>query len=203
MKQYTYKDLAGMKIGEQRQILRAMNKEARLRASRLKKHGYGEAMQLPPIMDWKRTSADKLIKSIGELQIYLRNPRSRVSGMKRINKKTLDALHAVKDANGDSVYDFVTEDNLADFGRFMNMVRQIHGATAFPSDEVVEMYKRAEKLGISRTVIKDKFGEYLTDLSGITDLNITLETMSLPEGRKRISSTEVMDKMRELGLWLD
>ena len=85
----------------------------------------------------------------------------------------------------------------------MNMVRQLHGATAFPSDEVVEMYKRAEKLGISRSVIKDKFGEYLTDLSGITDLNITLETMSLPEGRKRISSTEVIGKMKELGLWLD
>lgn len=182
-----------MKIGEQRQILKELNKEARTRAARLTKHGYTGEMTTPAIRDYQRTPADELIRAIQDLQIYVRDPRSKVSGMKRINEQTLSTLH-------DNGYDFVDESNLADFGRFMNMVREIHGAKGFPSDEVARMFKRAERLGISRNVIKTKFAEYLTDINGITDLNLTLEQMALPEDRKRISSTEVFDKMDELGL---
>ena len=192
MKQFSIKELTGMKIMEQRAILKALNKEARLRAGRLKKAGFTGEMTEPPIADYQRTSADELIRRIEDLQMYTRNRLSRVSGMKQFIRGTLTTLNS----HG---YDFVTRDNLADFGRFMNMVRDIHGAKAFPSNEVANLFKNMERLNISTAVIRDKFGEYLTSQAGITDLNLTMSVMSLPENRIRIASTEVSSKMKELG----
>ena len=192
MKQYTILQLSSMKIGEQRQILKALNKEARLRASRLIKAGYTGEMTQPPIMDYQRTHRDYLIHSIEELQSYTRDPRSRVSGMRKFIRGTLNTLN-------NHGYTFVNQDNLADFGRFMNMVRDIHGAKSFPSNEVAQMYKQMERLGVSPNVIKTKFGEFLSSQSGLMDLQLTLDTMRLPEGRKRVTSTEVYSQMKELG----
>lgn len=192
MKQYSIKELKRMSIMEQRQVLKALNKEARLRAKRLKKAGYTGAMTEPAIRDYQRTHRDELIRSIEDLQIYTRDKRSRVSGMKKFENDTLITLKS----HG---YDFVTKDNLSDFGRFMNKVRDIYGAKSFPSNEAAKMYKSMERLNISPSVIEKKFTEYLSSQAGINDLNITLSVMSLPEGRTRIASTEVYDKMKELG----
>ena len=48
--------------------------------------------------------------------------------------------------------------------------------------------------------MKRYFTDYLASESGIMDLTITMDTMRLPENRKRISSTEVMLTMYEYGL---
>ena len=192
MKQFTLKELTRMNIGTQRKLLRDLNKEARARAKRLKKAGFTGEMTEPPTVDYQRTPREELIRRIEDLQMYTRNKLSRVSGMKKFQRETLATLHG----HG---YDFVDKNNLADFGRFMNMVRDLHGSKAFPSNEVANMYKNMERLNISPNVIKTKFADYLTSQAGINDLSMTLDTMRLPENRARISSTEVMDKMKELG----
>ena len=192
MKQYTLKELRSMGVTKQRQLLRDLNREARVRAKRLKKAGYTGEMTLPPIKDYSRTHRDELLKSIEDLQMYTRNKLSTVSGMKRFERKTLESLR-------EHGYDFVNKSNLSDFGRFMNMVRDLHGSKAFPSNEVANMYKNMERLNISPNVIKTKFKEYLTSQAGINDLVLTMGEMKLPEGRARVTSTEVLEKMEELG----
>ena len=181
-----------MNVTEKRKRLKALNKEARTRADRLTKAGYSGEMTTPPIRDYSKTPRDELIRAIEDLQIYTRDPRSTVAGMKRIENETLASLKS----HG---YDFVNRDNLADFGQFMNKVREIHGSRAFPSNEVAQLYKGMERLGVSPRVIQTKFTEYLSNQAGITDLNMTLDQMRLPENRARVTSSEIMEKMKELG----
>ena len=193
MKQYTHKELLRMNITSQREVLRKLNKEVRTRAMRLKKAGFTGEMTTPNIRNYKKVPRDELLRQIEDLQAYTRNRLSTVKGMKSFIRGNLTTLHA----NG---YTFVNKDNLAAFGQFMNMVRDIHGAQAFPSNEVANVYRNMERLNVSPNVIREKFGEYLADLSGITDLELTLQQIDLPEGRVRISSTEIKDKMKDLGL---
>jgi len=196
MKLYSLKEILGMKVKERRRLLVSLNKEAKRRAKDLIKAGFDGEMTKPPTVDAYRTPTEQLTRSIEELQIYNRDERSTVEGMKEFVRDTLTTL----DLHG---YEFVNEGNLAEFGRFMNSVREKHYAKSFPSNEVAKLYSNMEELGISPAVMEKHFKEQLSSQEGIGDLLETLEEMNLPSNRKRISSTEVKDKMRELGLWED
>lgn len=192
-KRHTIKDLERMGVSMKRQILRSLNKTARSRAKDLKSAGYTGEMTEPPTMDYSRTPAYALTKSIADLEIFLNDPRSTVEGMDSFVDKTIGTLHG----HG---YDFVDKSNLADFGRFMNYVRDLHGELAFPSKEAADLWASMQELGISNAVMRRWFTDYLASEAGIIDLETTLDTMRLPEGRKRISSTDVMLQMAEYGL---
>lgn len=196
MKLFSLKEILSMKVKERRSLLVSLNKEAKRRAKDLLKAGYDGEMTKPPTVDAYRTPTEELARSIEELQIYTRDERSTVRGMREFVRDTLITL----DLHG---YEFVNEGNLAEFGRFMNSVREKHYAKSFPSNEVAKLYSNMEELGISPAVMEKHFKEQLTSQEGIGDLLETLEEMDLPRNRKRISSTEVKDKMRELGLWED
>ena len=192
-RRHTLKDLERMGVSMKRTILRSLNKEARGRARDLKGAGYKGAMTEPPTKNASKVPAYELTKSIADLEIYLDNKLSTVAGMNEAVSKTLGTLQS----HG---YDFVDESNLADFGRFMNYVRDLHGELAFPSKEAADLWASMQELGISNAVMARWFTDYLASESGIIDLETTLDTMRLPEGRKRISSTEVMVQMAEYGL---
>ena len=196
MKLFTLKEIFGMRVKERRSLLVSLNKEAKKRAKDLLKAGFDGEMTKPPTVDAYRTPTEQLARSIEELQIYNRDERSTVEGMREFVRDTLTTL----DLHG---YEFVNEGNLAEFGRFMNSVREKHYAKSFPSNEVAKLYSNMEELGISPAVMEKHFKEQLSSQEGIGDLLETLEEMDLPSNRKRISSTEVKDKMRELGLWED
>lgn len=196
MKRHTLKDLERMGATIKRQILRSANKEARARAKALKSAGYKGDMTEPPVKNASKLPAYALSKAIADVEIYLDDKRSTVEGMTDFVDATLDTLHK----NG---YDFVDKSNLADYGRFMNYVRDLHGELAFPSKEAADLWRKMEELGISNNVMKRWFTDYLATESGLKDLDITLDSMALPEGRKRMSSTEVMLKMDEYGLATD
>lgn len=193
MKDYTVKELLKMSVTERRKILREVNKVARVKAKRLKKAGYTGAMANPQLLNASKVPSIELVRRIEEVQIYNRSPLSTVKGMKKFEKDTLETLKS----HG---YGFVDKSNLADFGRYMNMVRSKHLSKMFPSDEVAKMFVSMEKLGISPRVIETKFKGWLASQEGIVDLKLTLDEMELEEGRVRASSTEVANKMIELGL---
>lgn len=194
MKSFSLKEILGMKVKERRSLLVSLNKEAKSRAKELIKAGYDGEMTKPPTVDAYRTPTDQLARSIEDLQIYNRDERSTVEGMREFVRDTLTTL----DLHG---YDYINEGNLAEFGRFMNSVREKHYAKSFPSNEVAKLYSNMEELGISPATMERHFKDYLSSQEGIGDLLETLESMELPEHRKRISSTEVKDRLKELGLW--
>ena len=194
MKLLTLKEIIKMKVKERRSFIVELNKEAKSKAKALLKAGFDGEMTKPPIVDAHRLPTDELARAIEELQIYNRDERSTVEGMRSFVRDTLTTL----DLHG---YEFVNEGNLAEFGRFMNSVREKHYAKSFPSNEVAKLYSNMEKLGVSPAVMEKHFNDYLSRQEGVGDLLETLEEMNLPKNRKRISSTEIKDKMKELGLW--
>ena len=183
-----------MTVKGRRKILTELNKIARTRAKALKEAGYSGEMTEPPTVNASKVDSANLIRSIEDLQIYTRSKISTVEGMEEFVDSTLSTLHS----NG---YDFIDEYNLAQFGRFMNSVREKHTAKSFPSNEVAKLYENMERLGVSPRVMETHFKGYLASQEGIGDLMETLEELDLPENRKRISSTEIKEKMGELGLW--
>ena len=193
MKLFSLKEILGMKIKDRRSLLVSLNKEARSRAKDLIKAGYDGEMTKPPTVDAHRLPTDYLARAIEDLQIYNRDERSTVEGMKEFVRDTLTTL----DLHG---YDFVNEGNLAEFGRFMNSVREKHYAKSFPSNEVAKLYENMQELGITPATMERHFKGYLATQEGVGDLLETMESLNLPEHRKRISSTEVKDRMKELGL---
>ena len=182
-----------MKVKEKRKLLRELNKEARSKATLLKEAGYTGSMTEPPTVNASKVESGELIRHIEDLQIYTRSQLSTVEGMSEFVDSTLSTLHR----HG---YNFVNETNLSDFGEFMNFFRDKNDAKAYPSNEVAELYKNMQRLGISSKVMERNFKDFLTDQEGIVDILEALEELDLPENRKRISSTEVREQLESMGL---
>lgn len=79
--------------------------------------------------------------ALSDVRGFLDSERSSITGLKRIDKKTISTLHA----NG---YTFVNMGNIKAFGEFMEAVRIKAGRRMFASDRVAEMYDAAERKGI-------------------------------------------------------
>ena len=142
----------------------------------------------------KNMTRQQIANELSSTQKFLASGSSRVSEYGKVRQQIIESFQS----NG---YEFVNEDNLADFGRFMNSVREKHIAKSFPSDQVAKLYEDMEKKGISSATMERHFKGYLASQEGILDLREALAELDLPEHRKRISSTEVREKMKDLGLW--
>lgn len=79
--------------------------------------------------------------ALSDVRGFLDSERSTITGLKRIDKKTVTTLQA----NG---YTFVNMGNIKDFGEFMEAARIKAGRRMFASDRVAEMYDAAERKSI-------------------------------------------------------
>lgn len=79
--------------------------------------------------------------ALSDIRGFLDSERSTISGLKRIDKKTVTTLQA----NG---YTFVNMGNIKAFGEFMEAARIKAGRRMFASDRVAEMYDAAERKSI-------------------------------------------------------
>lgn len=76
--------------------------------------------------------------ALSDVRGFLDSKRSTISGLKRIDKKTVSTLQA----NG---YTFVNMGNIKAFGEFMEAARIKAGRRMFASDRVAELYDAAER----------------------------------------------------------
>ena len=76
--------------------------------------------------------------ALSDVRGFLDSERSTISGLKRIDKKTVSTLQA----NG---YTFVNMGNIKAFGEFMEAARIKAGRRMFASDRVAELYDAAER----------------------------------------------------------
>lgn len=79
--------------------------------------------------------------ALSDVRGFLDSERSTITGLKRIDKKTVTTLQA----NG---YTFVNMGNIKAFGEFMEAARIKAGRRMFASDRVAEMYDAAERKSI-------------------------------------------------------
>ena len=76
--------------------------------------------------------------ALSDVRGFLDSERSTITGLKRIDKKTVSTLQA----NG---YTFVNMSNIKAFGEFMEAARIKAGRRMFASDRVAELYDAAER----------------------------------------------------------
>lgn len=141
---------------------------ANKRVKRAQAAGYGQnlvirqvAKKIPKISEI-RTEAE-LRYRIGETSMFLENPLSTISGIKRNDAKKLETLAR----HG---YDFINEGNLQDFGRFMEWVRANYSDMLFDSDLVVKLYKTVTLGGFTVRAIKQMFDDYMNNLDAFTQV---------------------------------
>lgn len=75
---------------------------------------------------------------LSAIQHFLSKKTSSVTGLREINDKMLTKLHQ----HG---YDFVTSDNIDDFGRFMDLTRASAEALRYDSERVAELFDEGTK----------------------------------------------------------
>lgn len=159
---------SGIPARELRELYTELRDIANKRIKRAQKAGYGQdlvirqgAKKIPKISEI-RTEAE-LRYRIGETAMFLENPLSTISGIKRIEAKKLATLAR----HG---YDFVNENNLADFGRFMEWVRANYSDKIYDSDVVVKLYKTVTLGGFTVRAVKQMFDDYMNNLDAFTQV---------------------------------
>lgn len=86
---------------------------------------------------------------LSAVQRFLSNKRSSVTGLRELANKALATLH-------EHGYDFVTIDNIDDFGRFMDSVRVSAESMRYDSERVAELFEWGTKNKVpSETLIKN------------------------------------------------
>lgn len=155
---------------------------------RLVEAGYkpGDAFSFPTLTELKAGDVEVdprvLSKQLARLAEYISKPTRTVSGKRRQVAKSIEALH-------DAGYDFVNESNFAEFGEFMDSVRDSYTKRMISSDEVVMLFELAEKSSIPIDEIEHRLDDYIENLhkaERILDEWDNRQPMSAEQVRKRM-----------------
>lgn len=153
---------------ELRKLYTELRDIANKRVKRAQKAGYGQelvirqgAKKIPKISEIR--SEAELRYRIGETAMFLENPYSTISGIRRLEDKKLATLRG----HG---YDFVNESNLADFGRFMEWVRANYSDKIYDSDVVTKLYKTATLGNFTVRALKNMFDDYMNNQDAFTQV---------------------------------
>ena len=106
---------------------------------------------LPP--DAARRS---LMYSVQNLQTLMESPRLSIKGWQDIEKRTLQTLKEHRYAN-------INKSNLAQFGSFMDAMRDLWGSKVFPSAEAAEAYNSLVEQSGGK-VSSEQLGQLMMDL---------------------------------------
>lgn len=102
-----------------------------------------------------RAGGESLLKyRLSSVYRFLSKKTSSVTGLREISNKTLATLHA----HG---YDFITANNMDDFGRFMDAVRESAEAMRYDSERVAELFEWGEKNAVPVEELTKKFTDYM------------------------------------------
>ena len=134
-------------------------------------------------------STEALRKQLPDLAKLVRAKGSSVSGQKAIQQQTLGTLH-------EHGYDFVNEENLQDFGDWMEEWRQSDGEHVYGSPEVAEEFEWAEDHEVRLGQIKDKFFGWMEHREEMHDYVDQRESESA--GREHVSAEEILSKFAEI-----
>lgn len=155
---YTYYNLAYKK--SEREVQTEFNKlyrEANRRLSALSRsknetaqrivREYGDIVTAAP------QTKNQLIKSTIALERFISSKFSKVTNIYAAQRTTLESLQ-------NSGYTFITKNNLADFGRFMEHMRSAHGMRRGGSGSVMEFLTERGKVGSNPEKLYDAFEKW-------------------------------------------
>lgn len=99
----------------------------------------------------------ELRAGLAEVARYVSAQTSKVTGQQAYRKKALKTLH-------EHGYTFVNKGNFVEFGQFMEAWRAEKELHSYGSVAAAELYEQVKQKELSIEQVKDKFGEYLSNL---------------------------------------
>lgn len=182
---YTLSELDNMTVRELRRLLGKLNTEARTRAKSLKSHGYSGKMASPDLIAVRGLKKNELKAAIlDNAVLYLKNPRSKISGMKRFEREVVSALKENYNVK-------IPRSRLSDFIEYLDEIKDLWGSLKYPSKYSVQLYEEMNKSGLTSDDIVKGFKNYLKSESGILDLKEGLKEAkkeARKQGVKEVSS---------------
>lgn len=99
---------------------------------------------------------------VKELQILEQKERLSIRGWEKIEQRTIQSLHSAGFEN-------INKSNIAQFGSFMERMRNAFGNKIFPSDEVAELFNDTmdEAQDLSNSELFDMLADYVGDIYGV------------------------------------
>lgn len=111
--------------------------------------------QYADILSMKKPRSKKqTVKEIIAMEQFLSSRRSKVTEIYKAQRKALDTLQA----HG---YEFVTNRNLKEFGKFMELMRQSGYARKGSSSTVMEFLSERGKIGKNAEALKEQFERWM------------------------------------------
>lgn len=132
---------------------------------------------------WQIATAAQLGAALGDVRGFLESSQSTVARLRERDRQILETLH-------EHEYNFVTKENLQDFGRFMEAVRMSAQARMYPSDQVAELYEAS----IKRKIDPD---ELLKDFSYWMENKEELEKSRTRRGVTQVSANEYRKRIEQ------
>lgn len=186
---YSPREVEHMSDAEARKIYSRLRKLARRRALRLINAGYGDfevAKIFPKLSEIRPHDVRSYLLDVS---LYLSDPRTLVRGMRKYIHNMIKTLHR----HG---YTFVNKTNLKAFGEFMENVRAVSVDKTYYNPKVMELFKEAQRLGISNNVLNNKFMDFINNEKELSQLVETMREMNIAEGRTRVSSISILNRMQ-------
>lgn len=171
---------------EARRIYAELRKTANKRMKRLHEQGFGNYNLANVYFPQTRDLFDKASVEYAILDVssYLRDPRTTLKQLRKIEEKTAEALK-------ESGYS-IPKEKLGDFGNYMDAMRDRYKNRLLPpSDLIAQVWEQAERKGMSGKTLMRNFNKWLDDRDKLEKTLSVLEETNLPKGRKRLSSTEL------------
>lgn len=156
---YNYYDLAHQtSAAELTKEFKRMKRESerRLQALSRSKNETAQALyrEYKDIISVKPKSKRATAKAIIATEQFLSLKTSKVTNIYKAQRQTLESLHA-------SGYDFVTKNNLKDFGRFMEAMRAAGYARKGSSGSVMEFLSERGKIGSNTEKLKEQYERWM------------------------------------------
>lgn len=111
----------------------------------------------------RQYTKSQLAKKLYQVSRFIGAEQGSVQGQRRIRKKMVNKLH-------EAGYSFVNEQNLKDFGAFMEDMRSRAGGRLLDSDRVAEVFGVARELGVDSASLQRDFDFWVANVSQLSEV---------------------------------
>ena len=159
----------------------AQKRLARLGAAAPESYAY--KMNVGKYAPARGQTTEELRQSLPSLARFIAAKTGTLSGIRQQQQKALRKLHQ----HG---YTFVTQENIGDFGKFMEAWRASDAAKVVGSQEVVDSFEftQSHDINVDAARLKRKFGDYLTQQE-----LVKAYAKKMSEAGKAVSATSISD----------
>ena len=119
---------------------------------------FREAVNMPKLSEIRNRR--ELGKAMADARRFIEGKRSTVRGFKEVRRESVNKLRELG-------YDFITDQNIDAFGRFMDWFRKTHEGELYDSQQVVAVFNASVGHGKSIGVIKRNFDYYYENVEDL------------------------------------